>query len=156
MADRASTSTATTTPSKPPGCGVGGVAGERRVGPPVLRDLHRRGLDGTQHLRHPQLEVYDPPDFPDADRYVGEAAVQQIVESYLELGWDGQFRVEEYVDAGEEVVVIWRARIRTAHGGGFPAEQTFAHLYLFEGGKLRRVKQYMSRAEGLEASGLSE
>jgi ketosteroid isomerase-like protein len=54
------------------------------------------GLDGTQHLRHPQVEVYDPPDFPDADRYVGEAAVRQIVESYLELGWDGQFRVEEY------------------------------------------------------------
>jgi ketosteroid isomerase-like protein len=114
------------------------------------------GLDGTQHLRHPQLEVYDPPDFPDADRYVGEAAVRQIVESYLELGWDGQFRVEEYLDAGEEVVVIWQLRVRTAHGGGFPAEQTFAHVYLFEGGKLRRVRQYMSKAEALEAAGLSE
>ena len=77
------------------------------------------GLDGTQHLRHPQMEVHDPPNFPDADRYVGEAAVRQIVESYLALGWDGQFRVEEYLDAGEEVVVIWQARFRTAHGEAF-------------------------------------
>jgi ketosteroid isomerase-like protein len=102
------------------------------------------------------MEVYDPPDFPDADRYVGEAAVRQIVESYLGLGWDGQFRVEEYLDAGDEVVVIWQARFRTAHGGGFPVDQTFAHLYFFEGGKVRRIRQYMSRAEGLEAAGLRE
>jgi ketosteroid isomerase-like protein len=102
------------------------------------------------------MEVYDPPDFPDADRYVGEAAVRKIVESYLELGWDGQFRVKEYLDAGEEVVVMWQARVRTAHGGGFPMEQTFAHLYLFEGEKVRRIRQYTSRAEGLEAAGVRE
>jgi ketosteroid isomerase-like protein len=114
------------------------------------------GLEGTQQLRHPQMEVYDPPELPDADRYVGEEAVRKIVESYLALGWDGQFRVKEYLDAGEEVVVIWQARVRTAHGGGFPLEQTFAHLYLFEDGKVRRIRQYTSRAEGLEAAGLSE
>jgi ketosteroid isomerase-like protein len=114
------------------------------------------GLDGTQHLRHLQIELLDPPDLPDADRYVGEAAFGERVESYLELGWDGQFRVEEYLDAGEEVVVIWQASVRTAHGGGFPTEQAFAHVYLFEGGQLRRVRQYMSRAEALEAAGLSE
>jgi ketosteroid isomerase-like protein len=119
--------------------------------------LNAEGVtDATQHLRHPDIEVFEPPDFPDADRYVGEAAVRKMIEGYLELGWDGQFRVQEYLDAGEEVVVIWHTGFATPHGGGFPVEQTFAHVLLFEDGKVRRVRQYMSRAEALEAAGLSE
>jgi ketosteroid isomerase-like protein len=112
--------------------------------------------DATQHLRHPDIEVFDPPEFPDADRYAGEAALRKMIGSYLELGWDGQSRVQEYLDAGEEVVVIFRVRIRTPHGGGFPLEGTIAHVLLFEGGKVRRVRQYLSRAEALEAAGLRE
>jgi hypothetical protein len=50
--------------------------------------------DATQHFRHPDIEMFDPPDFPDADRYVGEAALRKLIASYLELGWDGQFRVQ--------------------------------------------------------------
>jgi hypothetical protein len=53
-------------------------------------------------------------------------------------------------------VVIWQARVRTAHGGGLPLEQTFAFLFLFEGGRVRRAKQYLNRTEALEAAGLSE
>jgi ketosteroid isomerase-like protein len=89
------------------------------------------GMDASEHLRHSDIEVFDPPDFPDADRYVGEAAVRKLIESYLELGWDGRYRVQEYLDAGEEVVVIWQAQVRTPHGGGFPVEQTFAHALFF-------------------------
>jgi len=114
------------------------------------------GMDASEHLRHPDIEVFDPPDFPDADRYVGEAAVRKLIESLLELGWDGQFRVQEYLDAGEEVVVIWQGRVRTPHGGGFPLEGTIAHVLLFEDGKIRRIRQYLTRDEALEAAGLRE
>jgi len=114
------------------------------------------GMDASEHLRHPDIEVFDIPDLPDADRYVGEAAVRRMIESMLGVGWDGQYRVQEYLDAGEEVVVIWQARGRTAHGGGFPLEGTFAHVLLFEGRRVRRIRQYLSRAEALEAAGLRE
>jgi ketosteroid isomerase-like protein len=113
------------------------------------------GLDATEHLRHPEMEVLDPPDLPDADRYVGKAAVRDRVESYLAVGWDGQFSSPEYIDAGEEVVVIWHF---TGQGGlgGVPLDATVGHLYTFEDGKVRRVRQYLSRAEALEAAGLRE
>jgi ketosteroid isomerase-like protein len=114
------------------------------------------GLDGTQDLRHPNMEVIDPPNFPDAGRHVGEAAIRERIASYREVGWDGQFRSPEFLDAGEEVVVVWKMKGRSPHGGGLPLELTFAHLCLFEGGRLRRVRQYLSRAEGLEAAGLPE
>ena len=114
------------------------------------------GMDASEHLRHPDVEVFDPPDFPDADRYSGEPAVRKLIESYLELGWDGQYRVQEYLDAGDEVVVIWQAQIRTRHGGGLPLETTFTHVLLFQDGRVRRVRQYLSRAAALKAAGLSE
>jgi ketosteroid isomerase-like protein len=79
--------------------------------------FNAHGLDGTEHLRHPDIEVFDPPSFPD---------------------------------------VIFRMRGRTAHGGGLPLETAFAHVLAFEAGTVRRIRQYLSRAEALEAAGLSE
>jgi ketosteroid isomerase-like protein len=113
-------------------------------------------MNGTQHLRHPEMEVFDPPNLPDSQRYVGEGAIRRRMESFLEIGWDGRFSVQEYLDAGEEVVVVWRVVGRTPHGGGVPLDVTFVHVCLFEAGQLRRVRQYLTRAEALEAAGLSE
>src|SRR5215211_4679216 len=90
--------------------------------------FNERGLDGAEELWHPDIGLHDPPNFPDADRYGGKAAFRQRVESYLEVGWDGQFRVPEYLDAGDEVVIVWQAQVRTPHGGGFPLEGTFAFV----------------------------
>jgi ketosteroid isomerase-like protein len=117
--------------------------------------FNARGLDGTDHLRDPDIEMHDPPDFPDAGRYTGEAAARERVESYIALGWDGQFRVEEYLDANREVVVVWRMTGRGALGG-VPLDATIAQVLLFEDGKLRRVRQYLTRDAALEAAGLSE
>jgi ketosteroid isomerase-like protein len=116
--------------------------------------VNAQGFEGTRHLRHPAIELHDPPDFPDADRYVGEAAFRERVESYMDIGWDGQFRIQECLDAEEEVVVIWQMRGRSTHGGGAPLDHTLAHVCLLEGGKLRRIRQYMTRAEALEAAGI--
>ena len=112
--------------------------------------------DRTEHLRHPEIEFFDPPNLPDADRSVGEAALRERRHRTMELGWDGKWHVPEYLDAGNEVVVVWQMRGRSAHGGGFPVEQTFAYVCLFEAGKLRRIRAYLTRAEALEAAGLSE
>jgi ketosteroid isomerase-like protein len=113
------------------------------------------GLDATEVLRHPEIEIFDPPNLPDADRHVGEAAVRKLVESYLAVGWNGQFHDAEYLDAGDEVLVIWRFSGEGA-AGGVPIEAALGHLYTFADGKTRRMRQYLTRAEALEAAGLSE
>jgi ketosteroid isomerase-like protein len=120
-----------------------------------------QGLQGTEHLRHPEIEYFDPPNLPDADRYVGEAAVRErLTRRVTELGWDGKFHVQEYLDAGDEVVVVWQLRGRSTHG--LPFEGTFAYRCRFEDGKLRRqrmsprLREHWTRAEALEAAGLSE
>jgi ketosteroid isomerase-like protein len=121
-----------------------------------LETFNAGGLDAAERFWHPEIEVYDPPTWPDAGRYAGRAAVRQVIETYIELGWDGQLRDPEYFDAGDEALVVWQARGQTAHGSGFPMDQTIAHLVLYEEGRVRRIRQYFSRAEGLEAAGLEE
>src|SRR5215211_6722411 len=71
--------------------------------------------DRTKHLRHSEIEYFDRPNLPDADRHVGEAAVREVVQRAIEMGWDGKVHVQEYIDAGDEVVVIWQrgAKART-------------------------------------------
>ncbi len=118
--------------------------------------FNRGGLDATASLRHPEIEVFDPPDLPDADRHVGEEAVRKVVEGYLAIGWNGQFDVQEYIDAGDEAVVIWHLT-GTSGGGRVPLDvPALGHVYAFEDGKAYRIRQYLTRAEALEAAGLSE
>ena len=31
-----------------------------------------------------------------------------MLSSYMAVGWDGRFEVQEYIDADPEVVVVWR------------------------------------------------
>jgi len=118
--------------------------------------FNAEGLEATEHWRHPDVEMIDPPGFPDADRHVGEAAVRARVTEIMEMGWDGQFRKPEFLDADPEVAAIWEFRVETAHGGGFPLEIPQVHLLLFEEGKLRRIRIFMDRDKALEAAGLSE
>ena len=115
-----------------------------------------RGMDASEHLRHPDIEVFDSPDLPDAGRHVGEAPVRKMIESMVDVGWDGRYRVQEYLDAGDEVVVIWQAHVRTPHGGGLELDVPTAHVLLFEDGRVRRVRQHRTKEEALKAAGLSE
>lgn len=108
------------------------------------------GLDAAAEFWHEDIEMFDPPGLPDADHFVGKAAVRSRIESYFDVGWDRTFRDQELVDAGDDVVVmVWRFR-GSAPGAGVPFDQPIAFAIRLEGGKLREVRQYLSEAEALE------
>jgi hypothetical protein len=89
---------------------------------------------GDPNLRHPDIELVDPPEFPDVGRHVGEDALRQRVEGFVELGWDGRYRVEEFVDAGNEVIAIWKAKGSQHPRGGSDRHDPGARVPL-RGGK---------------------
>ena len=123
-----------------------------------VETFNAQGLEGTAHTRHPDIELFDPPGGPESGRYVGEAAVRARINEIMELGWDGQFRNPEFLDADPEVAIVWGFRGTSSRGGGTPVEleMTLVHLWLIEDEKIRRIRMYLSREEGLEAAGLSE
>ena len=63
--------------------------------------------------------------------------------------------LEEIIDVGDRVVAVLRISGRGA-GSGVPVSQHVAIVYTFKEGKIVRGKSFTSRAEALEAAGLSE
>jgi ketosteroid isomerase-like protein len=62
---------------------------------------------------------------------------------------------EEYIDAGEQVVVRTRQRAR-GNESGVPVEADVWYVNTVRAGKLVRLGIFVNREEALEAAGLSE
>ena len=109
-------------------------------------------------------EIRAQPDFvwdvsrlgwPDKQIYFGAEGANQFNAEWADA-WDGwELEVEEYIDAGESVVVIVNQRGRSK-ATGIPVDMRFAQVWSFRDGQAIRMQMYSSVAEALEAAGLVE
>jgi ketosteroid isomerase-like protein len=89
------------------------------------------------------------------DVYRGRAALRDFVRERYEDAWKSVTdEVEDIIDADEHVISIITTRGR-GRSSGAPAEKTHAGVWTIRDGRIVRV-DWMSRAEALEAAGLSE
>jgi ketosteroid isomerase-like protein len=86
----------------------------------------------------------------------GREAVREFFTRDLFEGFD-QFRAEPlaYEDLGDVVLVTVRY-VGRGESTGLEIDQTFASLYRLRDGKTVSMRDYSTRAEALEAAGLSE
>lgn len=100
----------------------------------------------------PSFEWKQSPDAVEPGSHRG-AAIGTALRQLFEV-WD-RYRIEaeEYVDAGDAVVVVCRAR-GTARGSGMPLDQRFVHVWRARDGKLTGIEQFWNRSAALEAVGL--
>ena len=87
--------------------------------------------------------------------YRGHAGLRRY---YDDLSWTfSEVRVEsrEYIDLGDQVLVLYRLRVR-GHDSGVVLDQPGAALYELRDHKIVHCRSYLSQAEGLEAVGLSK
>lgn len=102
----------------------------------------------------PEVEVHDPPLTPDARVYQGHDGLREALGN-LELAFeDIRFDAEEFLDAGDEVVVFLRMRARGKESD-VDVDARIAHLWTLRNGKGVRVR-VLDRAEALEAAGLDK
>jgi ketosteroid isomerase-like protein len=92
---------------------------------------------------------------PDAGTYRGIHEVRQAVTSWLAMWTDYGFEVSEYLDAGDQVVVLAREFGR-GRDTGVSVERELGQVHTLRDGKLIRTRLYGSWAEALEAAGLSK
>ncbi len=94
-------------------------------------------------------------DWPDQQIYSGAEGAMQFNGEWADA-WDGwELEVEDYLDAGERVVVIVNQRGRSK-ATGIPVDMRFAHVWTLRDGQGVRMQMYASVDEALEAVGLSE
>ena len=115
----------------------------------------RRDFDAALALMDPDVEAHNPPEVPEAAVHRGREAVRRDWEQTLELFDDFSVELEEYFDAGDDLLVYLRYRGR---GRGSRAEVVapMAHVWTFREGKVIRFRQFLDRAEARVAAGLSE
>ncbi len=84
---------------------------------------------------------------------------QQFIEIFekedLEAWEERRFEPENFIDAGDRVVVLQR-EYRRGRGSGVELETETALVFEMRGGRVALIQGYMDRAEALEAVGLSE
>ena len=76
-------------------------------------------------------------------------------EEDLEAWDERRLEAEEFIDAGDDVVVLLH-EYRRGRGSGVELEADTAVVVAVRGGRVVRIQGYMDRHEALEAAGLSE
>ena len=115
----------------------------------------RGDIDAILEAMDPEVEEHNPPEVPEAAIHRGREAVRRDWEQTLDLFDDFSIDVEDFFDAGDEVVVYLRY-VGRARGSSADIEAVMAHVLTFRDGKVIRLRQFFDRAKALEVAGLSE
>jgi ketosteroid isomerase-like protein len=104
-------------------------------------------------------EIFDPwvvlvmrPEFPDAGAYLGLEKISAYMRRFLE-GWDhAVIEGEEFIAAGESVVVQVHQQA-SGLKSGVPVDMRYFQVWTLRGGAVIRIENVKGREEALEAVG---
>jgi ketosteroid isomerase-like protein len=101
----------------------------------------------------PEIEIHDH-DIPDAGEYRGPEGLLRWQADW-ERSWESwRQEPEEFIDAGDCVVVALRIYARGRHSG-VDVERLDGTVWTLRGGKAVRLDYYGSKEEALKSVGLS-
>ena len=90
---------------------------------------------------------------PQAGVYNGHAGIERFFVDWLGTWEDLVFETQDFIDAGDSVVTVFRWRAR-GKASGAETEMTMFGVYDVSEGRIVRFRQYESREEAFEAAGL--
>jgi|SRR5271166_5338081 len=115
-------------------------------------DAHaRHENESAFRLYDPQIEIHDGLGVV----YRGVVGVREFFREYFEVMVDRSVEIEEWIDAGDEVIAVMHSWGRGKRSG-VPVESHSFHVWTVREGKLARLRIYQERSEALEAVGLEE
>ncbi len=108
-------------------------------------------------------ELFDPgiewearADLPDAGTYRGVDGVRRLIGQFMDVIDDMWFSAEDFIEAGEDQVVVplrWGGRGKGS--GAEVEERREAWLLRVRDGMVTHVKEFATREEALDAAGLA-
>jgi ketosteroid isomerase-like protein len=116
--------------------------------------------DGTPPLGlcDERIEIRNPASFPNRGPYRGHEGVHEWMVDAWEVIDEPHFEVDELIDVGdgETVVSVQRTTGRLRYSQLDAADVRWAAVWTIGGGRALRAQGYLTKAEALEAAGLSE
>jgi ketosteroid isomerase-like protein len=115
--------------------------------------LEREGVEGFLEFIDPEFETTTPPELTvEPATYRGREGLRRYFESFYEIMEEVRFEPEEFIDAGEQVVIPARLVAR-GRDTGIEAVQQLVMVWTIRHGKGLRVETYATREEALAAAG---
>ena len=119
--------------------------------------FNRGDLDAATEGFHPEIEWSGPGVLPERrEVYCGIEGVRRFWGTWQAEFEDFTVEVEEVIDAGDQVIVMAVVSGRGRGSGAHVRSPSFPHLWTFRDGQAVRMEMLRTRAEALEAAGLSE
>ena len=106
-------------------------------------------------LLHPDVEWHTARDLPDSDTYRGHDGVAELYSEWIGSFEDFRVDVEEVLDGGDDVVVVMTRLRGRFRGSSEEVDLIEAHVWKLLDDKAVEIREYRTRAEALEATGLS-
>ena len=103
----------------------------------------------------PEVEWVEDQRFPGAETFHGPAGVERSVQKWWDAWSEITMEVVELIDLDDRVVVVGNTQAR-GHGSDLSVTAEFGNVYELRRGKVVRFRILGSRAEALEAAGLSD
>ncbi len=109
--------------------------------------FERNDMDAVVADMHPQIEWHQAQGLPHGGLYSGLDEVRRNVFDPLDEDWWDEFSAtpDEFLDAGDDVVVLGRYR-GTAKHTGKALDVPFVHVWTLSGGKAVRFRQFLDTA----------
>jgi ketosteroid isomerase-like protein len=109
----------------------------------------------TPEMAVEDVAWHDPPDFPDAQVHIGIDGIVEALGVWSDAWDDWQVEINQFVDAGEHVLVGGKQRGR-GKGTGVLVEQPLCLVYLMRDGKAVEVRAFFDEGQARKAAGLSD
>jgi ketosteroid isomerase-like protein len=125
----------------------------------VVRAIHEAWARGespaTLGLLHPDIEYVNPPDALEPGTRRGIAAYEDALRSISDVLEDVRIEAREFIDAGDQVVVLatFSARGRTS---GVQRQHEDGYVWTVLDGRAVNFQWFNNPAQALEAVGLGE
>ena len=118
----------------------------------ALNEAYKTGdfLAAIRATVHPDVVLRTSGMFPETGEYRGHEGIREFAANQADAFEDMSLRPEEYIDAGDRVVVPLRFGGKARHTG-IPVEFFVVHVSTIRDGKLARLDMYQTKEQALEA-----
>ena len=114
-----------------------------------------RGIDAALDYYSEDCVCEDLPELPDRATYQGREGLWERNRHFVEIWGDFMAEAMEFIDAGDLVVAVIAMHGR-GKGSGAPFDLLPYFVYEVRDGRIIRDRAFTSKAQALEAAGLSE
>jgi ketosteroid isomerase-like protein len=121
----------------------------------LIEALDRHDFEAAAEGSDPLIEWNDQRELPGAASHYGTEAVTRHLRATFGEWADFRVEAQQFVEAGEHVVITSRVSAK-GQASGAPVERVTFGVAEFHAGRLVRVSIYGTKAEALKAVGLEE